>query len=141
VLAAADPANPYGASLPWPRADVPSAEGQASGGRMRAPQRVAGAYVVLVDGEPALYLERGNKALLTLPAFERDEVAAAAADALAQFADNLPRRELSIERIDGEPVLNSRTPARSVLEQAGFRREYLALTRRAQPATLERRLA
>jgi ATP-dependent Lhr-like helicase len=108
---------------------------------MRAPQRVAGAYVVLVDGEPALYLERGNKALLTLPAFERDEVAAAAADALAQFADNLPRRELSIERIDGEPVLNSRTPARSVLEQAGFRREYLALTRRAQPATLERRLA
>src|SRR5439155_10897813 len=56
VLAAADPANPYGATLSWP-----------SGKRL---QRAAGAYLVLVDGEPALYLERSHKGLITLPAFE-----------------------------------------------------------------------
>jgi ATP-dependent Lhr-like helicase len=100
---------------------------------------VAGAYVVLVDGEPAVYLERSGKALLTLPAFERDEVAAAAAEGLAELADNLPRRELTIERVDGQPVLGS--SARRALEQVGFRREYLGLTRRAQPPRLERRLA
>jgi ATP-dependent Lhr-like helicase len=100
---------------------------------------VAGAYLVLVDGEPAVSVERGGKALLTLPAFGRDEVAAAAAEGLAQLVDNLPRRELTIERVDGDPVLSS--PARHVLEQAGFHREYLGLTRRAQPPSLERRLA
>ena len=58
VLAATDPANPYGAALPWP--DRP-------GGR---PSRAAGAYVVLVDGEPAAYLERGGRSLVTFPAAE-----------------------------------------------------------------------
>jgi ATP-dependent Lhr-like helicase len=51
VLAATDPAQPYGAALPWPRVE---------GTR---PQRVAGAWVVLVGGEPALYVERGGKGL------------------------------------------------------------------------------
>ncbi|HET6319430.1 MAG TPA: helicase-related protein, partial [Chloroflexota bacterium] len=51
LLAAADPANPYGATLPWPK----------------KLQRVAGAYVVLIDGEPALYVERSRKGLVTLP--------------------------------------------------------------------------
>jgi ATP-dependent helicase Lhr and Lhr-like helicase len=136
VLAVADPANPYGASLAWPRTEAPQ---DASAGRARSPQRVAGAYLVMVDGEPAVYLERGGKALLTLLAFERDEVAAAAVQGLVQLTDNLPRRELTIERVDGEPVLSS--SARHALEQAGFRREYLGLTRRAQPPSLERRLA
>ena len=53
VLAATDPANPYGATLPWPRRD----EGAA-----RRPARVAGAYVVTLDAEPALYVERGGRA-------------------------------------------------------------------------------
>ena len=48
VLAAADPANPYGATLPWPRRDEED---------RRPFQRAAGAYVVLVDGEPVIYLE------------------------------------------------------------------------------------
>jgi hypothetical protein len=47
---------------------------------------------------------------------------------LRRLAENSPRRELSIERVDGEPVLNS--PLRPVLEQAGFQREYLGLTLR-----------
>ncbi len=59
LLAAADPANPYGAALPWPR------RGQTD---RRPLQRAAGAYVVLVDGIAALYLERGGATLQTLPA-------------------------------------------------------------------------
>jgi ATP-dependent helicase Lhr and Lhr-like helicase len=110
VLAAADPANPYGASLAWPK----------------KVQRVAGAYVVLVDGDPALYVERSRKGLVTLPAL--DQSGAAALGALRSLAENAQRRELSIERIDGEAALNS--PLRAQLEQAGFAREYLGLTLR-----------
>ena len=51
LLAAADPANPYGAALAWPR------RGETD---RRPLQRAAGAYVVLVDGVAALYLERGG---------------------------------------------------------------------------------
>jgi ATP-dependent Lhr-like helicase len=55
VLAATDPANPYGVALPWP---------------VKGPQRVAGAYVVLVDGLPSLYVERGGKGLVALREFD-----------------------------------------------------------------------
>ena len=54
VLAAADPAQPYGAALPWPK---------RSGARAA---RVAGAYVVLLGGEPALFVERGGRSLVPL---------------------------------------------------------------------------
>ena len=57
VLAATDPANPYGATLPWPRRDDDSA---------RRPSRVPGAYVVTLDAEPVLYVERGGKGLVPL---------------------------------------------------------------------------
>ena len=57
TLAATDPANPYGAALPWPDA-------RATAGGHR-PGRKAGALVVLVDGELALYVERGGTTLLT----------------------------------------------------------------------------
>ena len=60
VLAAVDPAQPYGAALPWPKRD-----GEGTAGRRR-PARTAGAYVVMIGGEPVLYLERGGKALQTL---------------------------------------------------------------------------
>src|SRR5262245_49260990 len=66
LLAAADRANPWGATLAWPR---------ASDDDHRVLARAAGAYVVLVDGEPALYLERGGKSLQTLPAFGSPAVA------------------------------------------------------------------
>jgi len=56
VLAAADPAQPYGAALPWPKRE----------GQERRPARVAGAYVVLVEDEPVLYVERGGRGLVTL---------------------------------------------------------------------------
>ena len=56
VLAAADPAQPYGAALPWPKRE----------GLERRPARVAGAYVVLVREQPVLYVERGGRGLITL---------------------------------------------------------------------------
>ncbi len=56
VLAAVDPAQPYGATLPWPRRE----------GQTRRLARVAGAYVVFVDSEPVLYLERGGRGIVTL---------------------------------------------------------------------------
>ena len=115
VLGAADPANPFGATLPWPK-----------GKRL---QRVAGAHLVTVDGEPVLYVERGNKGLVTLPAFE--SCAQPALAALRRLAENAPRREFAIDHVDGEPVLNS--SVRPALEQAGFQREYLGLTLRLPP--------
>jgi ATP-dependent Lhr-like helicase len=117
VLATADPANPYGATLAWPK------------GRKERLQRVSGAYVIFVDGEPALYVERGSKRLVTLAAFETSSPQALGA--LRRLAENTPRRELTIDHIDGEPVLNS--PVRPALEQAGFAREYLGLTLRLPP--------
>jgi ATP-dependent Lhr-like helicase len=114
VLAAADPANPFGSTLGWPGS--------------KKLQRVGGAYVVLVDGEPGLYLERGRKGLVTLPALSDQAIAA-----LRRVAENTSRRELTIERIDGEPALNS--PLKPALEQAGFYREYLGLTLRLPALT------
>jgi ATP-dependent Lhr-like helicase len=115
VLAATDPANPFGTTLSWPRG--------------RKLQRVAGAYVVLVDGEVTLYVERGRRGMATLPGFEPN--VEASIDALRQLAEDGSRRELVIERVDGESALSS--PIRPLLEQAGFTRDYLGLTLRLPP--------
>jgi ATP-dependent helicase Lhr and Lhr-like helicase len=99
VLAAADPAQPYGAALPWPKRE----------GQERRPARVAGAYVVLVADAPVLYVERGGRGLLTL-AEEREgrgETLSGALRALAEAvrAGRVPK--LALERIDGEPAIAS----------------------------------
>ncbi len=116
VLAASDPAQPYGAALPWPR----------RGDDERLPlQRAAGAYVVLVDGRAALYVERGGKSLLTLPAGDDPEVAAVAVAALSRLVQpGGPTRELGLERIDRGPPAES--PLAELLREAGFRPSYRA---------------
>jgi ATP-dependent Lhr-like helicase len=114
VLAAADPAQPYGASLPWPR----DSESE------RLPlARVPGAYLVMADGAPALYVERGGRGLVTLPALSDPEVAPLAVAALPRLlAPSGPLRELRLERVDRVP------PGESVLADAlrrlGFRPSY-----------------
>jgi ATP-dependent Lhr-like helicase len=109
LLAASDPANPYGAALAWPRRDEAD---------RRPLARSAGAYVALVDGAAAVYLERGGHSLQMLPAAEDGDVAGAALDALRSLVDRGLVRELVVSRVDGEAVGASRW--RPALEEAGF---------------------
>jgi ATP-dependent Lhr-like helicase len=112
VLAATDPANPYGAALPWPEAPRP-----ADGGRGHQPARKAGALVVLVDGACVLYVERGGRTLLS---FSDDHAALQpAADALALAVRDGALGKLQVERADGVPVAVSALG--EALEAAGFR--------------------
>jgi ATP-dependent Lhr-like helicase len=113
LLAAADPANPYGAALAWPR------RGESD---RRPLQRAAGAYVALVDGAAALYLERGGHSLQTLPSADDPAVADAALAALRDLVESGRFRELVLTRIDGEPVATSAWRPR--LEEAGFAAGY-----------------
>jgi ATP-dependent Lhr-like helicase len=111
VLAAADPANPYGAALPWP--DVVSA--QSDGHR---PARRAGALVCLVDGVPALYAERGGRTVLS---FTADPTALdAATSALAGLVHRGRVGSLTISRIDGESALSATGRVSESLQRAGF---------------------
>jgi ATP-dependent Lhr-like helicase len=110
VLAATDPANPYGATLKWPAGN-------------RAPTRSVGATVILVNGALAAYLARGDRVLLTfLPEAEPDRSKAARAVACAlidraRSGIDSPRGML-IEEIDGEaPATHSLAP---YLAEAGF---------------------
>ncbi|MFE0877459.1 DNA glycosylase AlkZ-like family protein [Streptomyces smyrnaeus] len=132
VLAAADPANAYGAALPWPSPPQ---------GATHKPGRKAGALVVLVDGVLTLYVERGGKTLL---AWTRDPEApegaagesepapstagsdgeagaarlATAVEALAQAARQGALGTVTVERVNGTAALSS--PLGTALEAAGF---------------------
>jgi ATP-dependent Lhr-like helicase len=111
VLAATDPSQPYGAALPWPD-------------HAARPSRTAGAYVVLVDGECAAYLERGGRSLLT---FEHSDAAVWAA-ALVEANKEGRLQRVQIERIDDEPARTSGHA--SALRAAGFGDGYKGLTLR-----------
>src|SRR4051794_29333748 len=105
VLAAADPAQPYGAALPWPR---------RAGGRAA---RVAGASVVLLGGEPALFVERGGRSLVPLRDPD-DAWLRPALDALVAHVRAGRGRRLAVERFDGEAISDSEILP--LLVEAGF---------------------
>ena len=109
-LATVDPANPYGALLPWPAARVPDAP----------LRRAVGATLVQVGGVPALYLERGGRALTFADA--DDEALARAAAALPRMASARRRKGLRIAEIDG--VAAARSPHFGTFARAGFRVDY-----------------
>jgi ATP-dependent Lhr-like helicase len=112
VLAATDPANPYGAALPWPSAPRP-----IDGGRGHQPARKAGALVVLIDGDCVLYVERGGRTLLS---FSDDPATLQpAADALALAVRDGALGKLQVERADGVPITASALG--EALAAAGFR--------------------
>ncbi|WP_380169865.1 ATP-dependent helicase [Kineococcus sp. DHX-1] len=113
VLAATDPANPHGAALPWPERSEVSAG--ATGHR---PGRKAGALVVLVDGELALYVERGGRSVLSWTVEE--DVLQPAADALALSVREGVLGKLTVEKADGSGVLAADSPLGRALEGAGF---------------------
>jgi ATP-dependent Lhr-like helicase len=95
VLAATDPANPYGMALPWPDAAEVT----------HRPGRKAGALVALVDGQLVWFLERGGKSLLSFGA--EPEAQASAATALATLVGSGGRiPSLLVERVNGVTVLD-----------------------------------
>lgn len=109
VLAATDPANPYGAAVAWP-----ASEGHRPG-------RTAGALVVLVGGELVLYVERGGRTLLSFS--DDPQVLAQAADALAATVRGGRLGRLTVQRVDGAAVLDRHVldaPAARALTAAGF---------------------
>jgi len=95
VLSAVDPAQPYGAALPWP------AHARDDG---RRPARIAGAYVVLCGGDPVLYLERGGRGLQTL-VDSGDRRLEPALNALVEHVRSGAIKRLALEKIDGEPAI------------------------------------
>jgi ATP-dependent Lhr-like helicase len=117
VLAATDPANPYGAALPWPERVVDSGDGESAPAGGHRAGRKAGALVVLVDGTLILYVERGGRTLLSF--VDDGEVLASAAKALADAVHSGALGAISVERADGEAVHSS--PLRDALTAAGFR--------------------
>jgi ATP-dependent Lhr-like helicase len=109
VLAATDPANPYGAAIAWPEGD---------GAR---PQRAAGAQVILHDGRLVAWSSRADRNLVTfLPESEpeRSETAAAIAAALAALVASGRRSALLVARVDGADPAHS--PLARFLAGAGF---------------------
>jgi ATP-dependent Lhr-like helicase len=105
VLAAADPAQPYGAALAWPR---------RAGARAA---RVAGAQVVLLGGEAALFVERGGRSLVPLRDPE-DEWLRVALSALVDHVKQGGAKRLAVERFDGDPV--GETEVMQLLLEVGF---------------------
>jgi len=105
VLAAADPAQPYGASIPWPK---------RAGARAA---RVAGAHVVLLGGEAALFVERGGRSLVPLRDPEEGWLRIALT-ALVEHVKKGGAKRLAVERFDGEPV--GETEIMPLLLDVGF---------------------
>ena len=115
LLAATDPANPYGAALSWPA--IPSFAGEGVGVVKHRPARKAGACVVLVDGAPVLYVERGAKTLL---AFTTDPVLLeAAAPALARLVSAGGAEKISVEKVNDVELLSTHTLGTHTLNPSG----------------------
>ena len=119
VLAAADPANPYGAALPWPSRKA------ADEDVAHRPGRKAGALVAVVDGELAWFLERGGRSLLSFT--DDPEAHIAAASALADLVSSGRVGSLLVEKVNGVPVLEpgaggERAAVQDALIGAGFAR-------------------
>lgn len=117
VLAATDPAQPYGAALPWP----------PSPGR---PARSAGALVVLWQGRPLVWFDRRSHHLVTFPDTLDPWGGPAWAEALAARVKDGRARSMEVRKVDGE-AFDARTPIGPLLRQAGFVESYRGLVFRA----------
>ena len=128
VLPAVDPANPWGAVLPWPQlgaaADSDDRDSPNGGRRRRGrsgPRRVPGAWVVLRAGSPCLYLEAGGQGVWTFASLGGDPEPGEAWAALRDLAGRRRRRTLRLRRIDGGPARES--PWTATLDACGFEQD------------------
>jgi ATP-dependent Lhr-like helicase len=124
VLAATDPANVYGAALPWPERPAATEEGvdvgEGTGRRTASGHRAgrkAGALVVLVDGELVLYVERGGKTLLSWT--EDEQLLKEAATALSGAVSAGALGRMIVQKADGASV-HEASPLSAALQAAGF---------------------
>jgi ATP-dependent Lhr-like helicase len=104
VLAATDPAQPYGAALGWPTA-------------LGRPSRSAGAIVVLADGVPLVWFDRRSHHLVAFPTAVDDR---RWADALASLVKDGRLRSLEIRRIGGDAIAGADPALLDVLRSSGF---------------------
>lgn len=105
VLAATDPAQPYGAALPWPPVAGRATPGNTDMTPAHRPGRKAGAVVVLADGQLALYLERGGRSVLTFDVSEEQRAAAVGALAEAVRGGRIPT--VTLQRCNGNDIIGS----------------------------------
>jgi ATP-dependent Lhr-like helicase len=124
VMAATDPANPYGAALPWPTRKIADVDGDVTDIAHR-PGRKAGALVAVIDGDLVWFLERGGRSLRSFT----DDIAAhtAAAAALADMVSAGRVQAFLIEKVNGASVLEpgadgQRAAVQEALIGAGFAR-------------------
>ena len=121
ALAATDPANPYGATLPWPETIDSHDSTESTTAARHRPGRKAGSILALVDGDPVLYLERGGRTALV---FDDDPerlrmIGPPVADVVRAGA----AEKLTVERVNGMPALGHgalETAVRESLVAAGF---------------------
>ncbi|MFT3943323.1 MAG: DEAD/DEAH box helicase [Ancrocorticia sp.] len=132
VLSAVDPANPFGAAIPWPDSLDPGAA---------KPRRNAGALIAIYQGKPAFYLERGGRTALTFGLAEEadpdvpdgrelsdkrdaqeandpDETRRQIAAALVDTCRRGRIDDFVLDTVDGER--STRSPWASALKEAGF---------------------
>ncbi|QDU83249.1 putative ATP-dependent helicase Lhr [Planctomycetes bacterium Pla163] len=127
VLAAVDPAQPFGALVPWPERAGAEGTSKASG----LPRRVAGALVCLVDGEPQWWLSASRKQLIVFPSAEAatEREAGTRLERAFEALARLPRkgrRRLELETVDGVDATDG--PHTERLVRCGFARDYLRLS-------------
>jgi ATP-dependent Lhr-like helicase len=108
VLAATDPANPFGGALDWPEPTVELGH---------RPARKAGALVAIVDGEAVFYLERGGRTALVFA--DDPDALAAATTALAEALARARGARFRVETVNGQGVYGS--VLELPLRAAGFR--------------------
>ncbi|MGP5035414.1 ATP-dependent helicase [Brachybacterium alimentarium] len=97
ALAATDPANPYGAALPWPSLEITPPEGTTV-----RPARRAGALVLLRDGQVAAVVDKGAKHLLWWTDPSATELISQ--QLVRAIAEDSRLPQLRIERVNGHPI-------------------------------------
>ena len=114
VLAATDPAQPYGAALAWP----------ATMGR---PARNASSLVVLRAGRPLVWFDRRGHHLVTFPDALQD---VAWAGSLIDLVKSGRMKAVEIRKIDGDGLADAPAGLVDLLRSAGFADGYRGLVAR-----------